>query len=389
MPKISFTPLPPDRLFMQTSTTNPPHQANGNIPQPEAVPFTDAERNSMRAYLQRCEVRLSTMHRIATAFISGAGLLLLIPVFFRDVIDGILILFLAQAENIFPAFPREVGIITSLVLYLLLLYPLMLSLFIPLYGVYLLVKDIVHFYFTLYMPGFPANLLNPTFSLHGVTYSPDESPRVKQAVMRYQYQNSHMNFMMAFSEGKRQAYFDDLIASTGGGILPATRQIDRMVDAGQLPPEYDATEVNRFNAAMGIARSLDRSLVEEVAVTEMALVRAVIYLRRLVLRYVKTLLMFIWTTTIAFLMLPFLNDERFPTFLILALGYTVWGLFVMRIIRQPITWIYRHREDEINGEHIDAQITLLENRVEPLHRLAVLASTVALILAVISWLQLQ
>ncbi len=370
MPKISFTPLPPDRLFMETSTTNPTAQTNGSIPQPEAVPFTDAERNSMRAYLQRCEVRLSTMHRIATAFISGAGLLLLIPVFFRDVIDGILILFLAQAANIFPAFPREVGIITSLVLYLL-------------------VKDIVHFYFTLYMPGFPANLLNPTFSLHGVTYSPDESPRVKQAVMRYQYQDSHMNFMMAFSEGKRQAYFDDLIASTGGGILPATRQIDRMVDAGQLPPEYDATEVNRFNAAMGIARSLDRSLVEEVAVTEMALVRAVIYLRRLVLRYVKTLLMFIWTTTIAFLMLPFLNDERFPTFLILALGYTVWGLFVMRIIRQPIRWIYRHREDDIQAEHIDAQITLLEHRVEPLHRLAVLASTVALVLAVISWLQLQ
>lgn len=38
-------------------------------------------RNAMRAFLQRSEVRLSTMHRIANAFLSGAGLLVLFPVF--------------------------------------------------------------------------------------------------------------------------------------------------------------------------------------------------------------------------------------------------------------------------------------------------------------------
>ena len=34
-------------------------------------PLTDQERNAMRAFLQRCEVRLSTLHRIATAFIAA------------------------------------------------------------------------------------------------------------------------------------------------------------------------------------------------------------------------------------------------------------------------------------------------------------------------------
>ena len=29
-------------------------------------PYTEAERNAMRAFLQRSEVRLSTLHRIAT-----------------------------------------------------------------------------------------------------------------------------------------------------------------------------------------------------------------------------------------------------------------------------------------------------------------------------------
>jgi len=33
------------------------------------------ERAAMRAYLQRCEVRLSTVHRVATALLSGAGIL--------------------------------------------------------------------------------------------------------------------------------------------------------------------------------------------------------------------------------------------------------------------------------------------------------------------------
>src|SRR5277367_1692075 len=45
--------------------------------------FTEQERNAMRAYLQRAEVRLSAMDRVATAFISGAGLLVLFPIFFR------------------------------------------------------------------------------------------------------------------------------------------------------------------------------------------------------------------------------------------------------------------------------------------------------------------
>lgn len=37
-----------------------------------------------RAFLQRGEVRLSTMHRVASAFLGGAGLLFLFPLFTRD-----------------------------------------------------------------------------------------------------------------------------------------------------------------------------------------------------------------------------------------------------------------------------------------------------------------
>ncbi len=49
------------------------------------------EKIAMRAYLQRCEVRLSTMQRIAGVFLNGAGLLVLLPVFFKDAITNVLV----------------------------------------------------------------------------------------------------------------------------------------------------------------------------------------------------------------------------------------------------------------------------------------------------------
>src|SRR5258708_10646405 len=114
---------------MTTVQQNPSTQDHSAEP-----PLTEGERNAMRAYLQRCEVRLSTLHRIATAFIGGAGLLLLIPVFFKDAFDNLLSVMLSQIGNHFPT-QGNAGILLTAILYLCLLYPLFLSLIIPLYGV--------------------------------------------------------------------------------------------------------------------------------------------------------------------------------------------------------------------------------------------------------------
>ncbi|MBC8100778.1 MAG: hypothetical protein H7Y11_15165 [Armatimonadetes bacterium] len=358
-------------------------QLNGAQPH-KAPHFTEQERNAMRAYLQRCEVRLSTLHRIATAFVSGAGLLLLIPVFFRDVVDHILLFFLRNLGNMYPMFETPNRIALTAALYGLLLYPLLLSLGIPLYGVYLLLKDMVHFYFTIYMPGFSETLMNPTFSLNAVAFSPDESPTVKAEVLRYQYKTSNMNFMLAFSQGKRHEYFDNLIDATQGDILPYTRRLEHLKQEGWLPDDYEEREVNRFNAAFGIARSLDRALVQEVALTEMALVRSVIYLRRLVLRYIKTMVMFLWTMTIAFLMVPFLQVEGAPTFVVLAAGYLVWSMGVMPLIRRPFRWIFRHRLGDIRPEHVDVQLVQMQHHLAPWCYAAVVSSMGALVLALVT-----
>lgn len=342
--------------------------------------FDEAERGAMRAFLARAEVRFSTMHRIATAFVSGAGLLLLIPIFFKDAIDDIITVLLAHAGNLYPEL-GDAGTLLSALLFGLVAYLLLVSLAIPLYALYLLLKDIVHFYFTLYAPGFPEDLLNPTFSLTGLVLSSDEAPQAKREVMRYQYTPGRADLMMPFSPGKRRLYFDRLIENTGGRIIPASRRPELLLQAGVLPPNCDPQAVNQVNAALGIARSLDRTLAQEVAHVEMGLVRNVMYLRRLVLRYIKALLMFIWTMVISFVMLPFLRDGRLPTFLIFGAGYLVWALAVLPLIRLPFYWMYRHRGTKPGMGQVDAQLTLLEQTVGRYCYAAIAAAALLLLLA--------
>ncbi|MCU0475286.1 MAG: hypothetical protein MUC99_04080 [Anaerolineae bacterium] len=327
-------------------------------------PLTDAERNAARAYLQRCEVRISTQHRVATAFIGGAGLLLLIPIFLRDIVDGILAFLIAEISIIYPALAAPWDVVLSAVFFACVGYVFVLSLVIPLLGVYWLVEDLVHFYFTVYAPGFGQNLLNPTLALGGINFSPDESRSIKEQVMRRQYQPDSIGFLMPFSEGRREQYFDRLIEETDGQILPSGRDLHALTEAGIIGADAASQrQAQHFNAAMGLARSIDRQLSEEVALSEMHLARNTIYLRRMLLRYVKTLLMFLWTTVVSFLMLPWLEDPRLPGLTVLAVGFGVWALMVWSFMRRPVRWIYRHRVDDPEPRHVDAQLVKMESRL--------------------------
>jgi len=371
-------------MFSQTSTANGDHlhlTEEDDVLIRESVPFTDAERNAMRAYVQRMEVRMSTLHRIATAFVSGAGLLLLMPIFFKEVVDGLIAVVLDNLTLPFDQLAPLTNLVLSLLLFGALGYLIVLSLAIPMYSLYLLIKDIVHFYFSIYAPGFSSELVTPSFSLAAVAFSPDESPRAKDEILRYQYAAGHMDFMLPFSEGKRRVYLDKLYTSTGGAIVPDSRA----AVMHNFPTHLSDLEVQRFNTALGIARMYDRPLVEEVAITEMLLVRNIIYLRRLVLRYVKALSMFLWTTMISFLMLPFLKDNRLPIFVIFGGGYLMWSLGVLPIIRAPLLWIYRHRHDEqLPTEHVDEQLTMLERRIEVFCQVGMVAAALTFALSILT-----
>ncbi|MBE2267168.1 MAG: hypothetical protein IAE80_02990 [Anaerolinea sp.] len=343
-------------------------------------PLTDQERNAMRAFLQRCEVRLSTLHRIATAFIGGAGLLILLPVFFKEEIVVIIRVFLDNMTEPFAVLGNNPGVL-PFVLFACVAYPFVLSLSIPLYALFLLLKDIIHFYYTIYTPGFNASLITPSFALSGVAFSPDESEAVKREVFEYQYHTSSINFTIPFSNEKREKYFDETIRTTEGKIIPSSRRWEVLTASGALPPDSDRQTVERFNAALGLARTLDRNLTKEVAITEISLARHILYLRRMILRYVKTLVTFIWTAMISFVVIPFLEDERLPTFLMMALGYLIWALGVLPVMRLPLHWIYRHRKEMPDRSHIDRQLTVLERQVERFVILGIGLSTIAVLLS--------
>lgn len=344
--------------------------------------FSADERNAMRAYLQRSEVRLSTMHRVAVGFLSGAGLLFLFPVFLKD---GVLILVQALIGYVptLPAQLQSLGGVGVLALYLGLLYPFFLSLSLPAIALILLLGDIVRFYFVSHPPSFPEDLFNPRFALTGVAFSPDESEEVKARVLRYEYGTDLINFVVSRADA-RSRYYSAIIDKPRRLIVPTTRKLPRLIKSGVMQlaqpkglddvsdedvvrvqgtyanggdeesllnkpyVERSVREIDQFNAALGLAGFIDRPLYEEVAKTEVSLVRHSLKLRRLVLRYFQALLILIWTSLVTFLMLPFLQDSaaRFPMPIVFAVSYLVWAAFAPSIVQLPLYWLVSHSEGE-------------------------------------------
>jgi len=327
--------------------------------------FTESERNAMRAYLARVEVRLSNMYRVAGTFIGGAGLLVLFPIFFSQAIPGLV-----------GAFGLSNG---SLAQSVLLFIPFSFSIGLPLYALYCLLRDLFHFYFVAHSPGFPTDLFNPRFALSGIAFSPDESPRVRKEVTLQEYSSDLIQFILPFGEAQAR-YCDSAIEGTYGRIIPVERRmealerqgiIQRQPGSDQLlintkPPEIqNPNAVLRFNAALGLAGVRDSDLVTEVAKGEASLVRHAIGLRRLVLRYVKAMLMFIVTVLVTFLLMGLVADFPHWSHLVMAIGYSVWSLVTPLAVRLPIRrWIYETsepRSENVVGH--DSQLVAFENIV--------------------------
>ena len=327
--------------------------------------FTEPERNAMRAYLQRAEVRLSAMDRVATAFISGAGLLVLFPIFFSQAIPGLV-----------GTFTLSSG---SLAQTILLFIPFSFSIGLPLYALYCLLRDLTLFYFVGHSPGFPTDLFNPRFVFSGVAFSPDESPKARKEVTLREYSSDMIQFVLPFGEPQAK-YCDEVIGSTREQIIPAERMTEVLELQGIIqpqpgsndllvktdPPEkQNPSDVLRFNAALGLAGFKERDLVAEVAKSEASLVRHSIGLRRLLLRYVKALLMFIITALVTFLLIGLVKEFQHWSHLLMAVGYLVWAVVTPLAVRLPVRrWIYETsdpRSRNVVGH--DSQLVAFENVV--------------------------
>lgn len=118
------------------------------------------DRAAARAYLQRCEVRLSTLHRVATALLSGAGLMVLLPALMKDQVTSVmrtLITASVTAPHLF---------LTADALIVLLL---------PFVILFVLLADLTRFYFhAQHLPSSEGQAFAPRFTLTGLRMPSDE-----------------------------------------------------------------------------------------------------------------------------------------------------------------------------------------------------------------------
>jgi hypothetical protein len=283
-----------------------------------------------RAYLQRGETRLSTLHRVAGTFISGAGLLTLLPILISTVFSGLLAsIVFRRADGLPPpASPERWFALT----------PALVSMGLPLVALYLLMRDLTQFYFTA-RPFRTENMggTYPRFILSGLML-PESGKSDEMQVARLD------SFVTNLIVPQKAKYRKSLLkeAHTVGEL----RRYGVGDDKNRLSEQF-----RRF--LFTESGSEFRTLAGESAKMEASIVRHQRYLRNLVLRYAKAFLLTIVTTiativaagTLALLDQP--NSGSAPVVVrpdIIWLStlsiYALWCVAAAIVVRRPIDWVF-------------------------------------------------
>lgn len=333
---------------------------------------SDDSAAAARAYLQRAEVRLSTLHRIAGVFLNGAGLLVLFPVLVTQVVSG-LIFVLSYAP--FPASAR-----------VLFLMSLSLVTLLPVYSLTLLFKELVQFYYVTRhddRAGYDPKKFFPRFTLTGLALPPDETPDRKRTVLGIQYSGRFTDFLIPRHPRKRHYY--SLVSQQYGTALPplTTRSRQSLNDAGvviDVPDDEFAT----LSTALRMTGFEDRSLDEEAAKMEFSISRHLVYLRTLVLRYFKALILLVVSTLVLAVVAGvapkmtggvapqsgrplFYPADSTASATAIAGLFLLWSVIVVIGIRRPVEWIYELADPstDVGGTHrFDPELVRFETAVK-------------------------
>ena len=281
--------------------------------------LTDDERAAARAFVARCEVRLSTFHRIAVGMLSGAGLLVVLPVVARDSITGILG---SLVDDGFDA--ADVALIAAV----------LAMLAVPAAALWLLFADLTRFYFHAnHIDNQGSSIFTPRFTMTSLQLPSDElGPAASREMQRIRTDPSIVELLVPTNDESR-------------------RRVDRQLDVyGGLGSHGD--DVSRAAGLFELAASRSRPLLDEVAKIEHGMARHALRLRGLVLRYVKALLALL-TTAIAVYAGDAvvagvdpadgltMSDRAW-----LAAVVLVWAPLVVLAVTSPVRWIERAMRDE-------------------------------------------
>lgn len=281
--------------------------------------LTSDERAAARAFVARCEVRLSTFHRIAVGMLSGAGLLVVLPVVARDSVSGVL-----RSLLIDGIAASDIALVVGVVAMLA----------VPVVALWLLFADLTRFYFHAnHLGGDGRDVFTPRFTLTSLQLPSDELGG-------------------AGLERLEASRADPRIVEL---LVPANdrsrRRVDRQLQVyAGLDSGHD--DVTRARGLFELAASSSRPLLEEVAKVEHGMARHVLRLRGLVLRYVKALLALLTTALAVYAgdaIVAGLDRGEGMTVsgsVALAAVVLVWAPVVVLAVTSPVRWIEKLMRDD-------------------------------------------
>lgn len=310
------------------------------------------ERTAIRAFLQRCEVRLSTLHRVASALLSGAGVMVLLPPIAKDSIVTVITRLTEGTVDAARA---------------LLIAGATLALALPLIAFWLLIRDLTRFYFHgQHLLADGQNLFLPRFTLTGLRLPTDEIGSAAAAELeRARHDPANVELLVPSNPG-RQAKLDRRLRGYG-------------IDSAD-------SDLARADGLFALAAASERTLVEEVAKIEAGMARHLLRLQVIVLRYVKALVAFMATAIAVFAMSAVEGgtssigpvDELW-----LAAILAVWAAGVALAAAAPVRWVEQMLRAEgatRSGVANDAELTQVE-RIATWMSVATWASALGAIVA--------
>jgi hypothetical protein len=352
------------------------------LPEQDLLISDEESRAAMRAFLQRSEVRLSTIHRVAQALLGGSALILLLPLFLRDAFPKMMTVIFANFDAGQPWLPTAgIGLASALVILL------------PIPVIFLLVGDLLGFYFTSNTFGTQATganapnrvIFSPRFIIPGLGFNNDElSPSTRRLL----------------SEGRDDEWTRALLVPHGTDDHGWRDRFDtRNFEVwGIVSEQGTAGDTERVRQAFRLAGlNRDRTLARDVARTEALLARHVLSIRTVVLRYSKALLLLIATTVVTLAASGLVDQairedpsggkftEGFPPryLFLVALVYVLWAPLAARSVTAPLRMIQRHTPGV--GEHSDVYLDKRTTQFESATMLVTLnvlaAAGLAMILA--------
>lgn len=275
------------------------------------------EQAAIRAFLQRCEVRLSTLHRVASALLSGAGLMVLLPAVERDAVVDVLRSLLTgriEAARMLAA----LGVVV------------MLSL--PFTALWMVLRDLIHFYFhSNHLHSEHADLFVPRFTLTSLRLPLGELGATSAAALEGARAEPGTIELLVPANDRSRAEIDQRIAAYGGlGTAPSG------------PDGLDDSE--RAEGLFVLAASRPRDLFNEVAKIEHGMARHVLRIQTVVLRYVKALLVLLTTAMATFGAAAVVDGKSTLAggdVIWLAGILLTWSPLVIVAVTSPVRWLDR------------------------------------------------